>query len=80
MNLCKGGVKHAALDGFVRYPPLSNRRNFASIRLAKSVFENAQPACSADLGDWGLPQQAKLRPGSPRTLLAKTVTQFRYLK
>ena len=22
MHLCKGGVKHAALDGFVRYPLL----------------------------------------------------------
>lgn len=39
---------------------------------ASCVIRSTQPARSADLGDLGKPQQAKIRLGSTQTLLATT--------
>lgn len=36
-------------------------------------MRSTQPARSADLGDFGKPQQAKIRLGSTQTLLATTI-------
>ena len=76
MHLCKGGVKHAALDGFVRYPLLPIDEIVHRSGLPNQHLKMRSQHAVLIWGIGGFAPTSKIRLGSTQTLLAKTVTQF----
>ena len=69
-------MKHAALDGFVRYPLLPIDEIVHRSGLPNQHLKMRSQHAVLIWGIGGFAPTSKIRLGSTQTLLAKTVTQF----